>query len=78
MNQTDSPTALLDVGEVATLLSCSPRHVNRLSRSGQMPPPVRLGYLVRWSREAIGTWIQDGCPSIHETGTRGTLAGDNQ
>ena len=39
--------ALLDVRAVAQLLDCSTRHVYRLADNGGMPPPVRLGALVR-------------------------------
>lgn len=59
-----SPPALLDVTEVAAMLSCSPRHVYRLSDSGRMPAPVRLGHLVRWSRAAVEAWIDERCPSV--------------
>jgi len=54
--------ALLGVGEVARMLSCSPRTIYRLADSGRMPRPMRLGTLVRWSREALEQWIADGCP----------------
>ena len=54
--------ALLTAKEVAQLLSCSPRTVYRLADSGRIPPPVRLGALVRWSRRALEDWIADGCP----------------
>jgi hypothetical protein len=40
-------TAMLDVMDVAHLLRCSNIHVNRMSDSGRMPPPVKLGALVR-------------------------------
>ena len=43
----DSPTApaaaLLDVGAVAALLNCSPRHVYRQADAGRLPAPVRIG-----------------------------------
>ena len=58
--------ALFDVNDVATLLHCSIRHVYRLVDTGLMPPPIRLGTLVRWSRVAIENWIEDGCPSVQE------------
>jgi excisionase family DNA binding protein len=63
----DSPavadtTALLVVKAVARLLGCSARHVYRLSDSGRMPAPVKIGALVRWSRQAIANWISAGCP----------------
>ena len=57
-----SAVQLLDVQAVARLLDCSPRHVYRLSDSGDMPRPVKLGALVRWSRQSIQEWIQAGCP----------------
>jgi excisionase family DNA binding protein len=53
---------LLDVRAVAALLDCSPRHVYRLADTGCMPPPVRLGALVRWPRQAVADWIANGCP----------------
>jgi excisionase family DNA binding protein len=55
---------LLDVGAVAEMLGCSPRHVYRLSDAGKMPAPVRLGSLVRWSKTAIAEWVSAGCPSV--------------
>jgi excisionase family DNA binding protein len=61
----DEP-ALLDVRSVAQLLACSPRHVYRLSDAGRMPPPVRLGALVRWSRRSIEEWVAAGCPSVRK------------
>jgi excisionase family DNA binding protein len=61
----DTPVGeLLDVGEVAKLLKCSPRHVFRLRDEKKMPPPVRLGVLVRWSRRALLKWISEGCPAV--------------
>jgi len=57
-----SAAQLLDVQTVARLLGCSVRHVYRLADSGDMPRPVRLGALVRWSRQTIEEWIEAGCP----------------
>jgi excisionase family DNA binding protein len=56
--------ALLDVQEVAALINCSARHVYRLSDSGRMPPPVRLGSLVRWRRQQLLDWLDAGCPVV--------------
>ncbi len=58
--------ALLDVGQVAELLNCSVRHVYRLADSGRMPPPVRLGAIVRWRRAAIQEWLDAGCPAVRQ------------
>lgn len=57
-------TLLLDVRAVAAFLDCSPRHVYRLTDAGKMPPPVRVGALVRWDRRVLERWVADGCPSI--------------
>ena len=59
---------LLDVGTVAALLGCSPRHVYRLSDAGKMPSPVKLGALIRWNRAAVEEWIDQGCPSCRRAG----------
>jgi excisionase family DNA binding protein len=60
---TETLPALLDVKTVAALLDCSPRHVYRLSDAGRIPSPIRIGTLVRWSRQKIQDWIDQGCPS---------------
>jgi excisionase family DNA binding protein len=57
-------SALLAVKDVAALLSCSVRHVYRLADAGRMPPPVKLGALVRWQRTSILTWLAENCPSV--------------
>jgi len=54
---------LLDVGAVAGLLNCSPRHVYRLADTNRMPRPFKLGALVRWQRTALLNWIDAGCPA---------------
>lgn len=64
----EASARLLDVEGVAELLACSPRHVYRLSDSGRMPAPVRLGSLVRWSASAILEWIDQGCPAVRTIG----------
>ena len=53
---------LLDVDEVAALLSCSTRTVRRMADSGQMPRPLKLASLRRWRRSDIERWLADGCP----------------
>lgn len=61
--------ALLDVKAVAELCQCSTRTARRLSDSGAMPRPVKLGALVRWRAETgdpmtgIRDWLAAGCPS---------------
>ncbi len=60
--------ALLDVAAVAELLHCSRRHVYRMADAGKMPPPVKLGALVRWDKDILMRWIADGCPLIRRAG----------
>lgn len=60
---------LIPAREVSQLLGCSARHVQRLCDAGRMPPPVRLGVLVRWSRAVIDQWIADGCPEPRKYST---------
>lgn len=50
---------LLSAAEVAILLGCSARHVQRLARRGGLPRPVELGALRRWSADEIDRWIED-------------------
>ncbi len=62
------PSLLIDVCRVASLLGCSPRHVYRLSDAGRMPPPYRLGALVRWSRPDVESWVAAGCKPVRSNG----------
>ncbi|HOW69216.1 MAG TPA: helix-turn-helix domain-containing protein [Phycisphaerae bacterium] len=59
---------LLDVKAVAELLGCSPRHVYRMADAGLMPRPVKLGSLVRWSRQGLEAWIAGGCRRCRQIG----------
>jgi excisionase family DNA binding protein len=66
MTKTITPTEsarLLAVDDVAAMLGVSARHVYRLADGGRMPRPVKLGGAVRWDRQAIESWIANGCPS---------------
>lgn len=62
-------TGLADANATAALVDCSARHVRRMSDSGQMPRPVRIGRLVRWRLRTgnpmtgVLDWIEAGCPS---------------
>ncbi len=66
VQQADASAKLLDVRAVAAMLGCSQRHVYRLSDSGRMPPPVKLGALVRWDRATVESWIDGGCKPIRQ------------
>ena len=42
----------------------SRKGATRLRDIGGMPPPLRIGRAIRWSREVILKWIADGCPKV--------------
>lgn len=58
----EAASLLCDDNECARLLDCSKRFWHGLVAKGEAPPPIRLGRLVRWSREVITAWIKSGCP----------------
>lgn len=43
--------------ELARLLRCSERHVQRLTERGEIPGLIRVGRLVRYSRVAVDAWL---------------------
>jgi excisionase family DNA binding protein len=68
-----SDTTLMTVDDIAKKLNCSTRTVYRLTDRGFVPPPIRLGRLVRWSPEAIDRWLAMGCPKPEKPSTRPAL-----
>lgn len=62
-------SSLVDIDQVARLLRCSSRHIYRLAGEGKMPQPIKLGALIRWNRQTLETWIEDGCPPYHKDAT---------
>jgi predicted DNA-binding transcriptional regulator AlpA len=64
LSPTAAAAALIDKPAAAALLGVSPRHIDRLRGRRAMPPPVRLGRLVRWSRAELIDWIAAGCPTV--------------
>ena len=48
---------LLDKREVAEAFGCSTRHLDRLAKDGLIPPPIRIGHLVRWRRTDLLAWL---------------------
>ena len=55
---------LLSVQDVCRMLGCSRRTVYRLKDSGQMPPSIKIGGMVRWRPDEIENWISAGCPDL--------------
>ena len=59
------PPELLEVKDVAAILSCGERTVYRHADAGRIPRPIKLGtHLIRWRRSELFAWIDDGCPPI--------------
>lgn len=48
--------------DLAKMLRVSIRQVWRLSATGNLPRPIRLGGSVRWNRAEIQRWFEAGCP----------------
>lgn len=61
---TNDDDALLTRAEVAQLLRCSPRQVQRLAGAGVMPRAAHVGSLQRWSRRVLREWVSAGCPDL--------------
>lgn len=56
--------ALIDLRQLARLLSVSTRTARRLATSGQVPGMVRIGTkLLRFQLEVVRSWIAAGCPA---------------
>ena len=49
----------MTVRDVADALGVSERSVWRWSAGSVLPPPVRVGRSVRWSRKTIEQWLAD-------------------
>ena len=62
VNQTQQPLAIR-AKELAVLLGVSLRQVWRLSSSGKLPKPLRLGGSVRWALKEIEAFVEAGCPN---------------
>jgi excisionase family DNA binding protein len=60
----DTEKLLLDVQQVANLLTCSTRHCYRMADAGKMPRPLKVGTLCRWSRQSLLDWIDGGCKPV--------------
>ena len=57
---------LIDMRQVAQIMSVSQRTVWGMASQEAMPKPIRLGRCVRWPEEEIHAWLKAGCPSGNE------------
>lgn len=54
---------LLTIAELAKLLDVSQTQVHRMRKGGLIPEPVKINrQVVRWRRQDIDSWINQGCP----------------
>lgn len=53
---------LIDIKDLARLLTCSIRTARRMDISGKLPLPVRPSRNRRWRLEEIRQWVDAGCP----------------
>jgi predicted DNA-binding transcriptional regulator AlpA len=52
---------LLGIEDLATLLNCSRRAIERLRAGGKFPPPsIKIGKMPRWTAQVIRDWIAEG------------------
>jgi excisionase family DNA binding protein len=59
-------SALLTVEEAAKLCRVSANHWMRMVQAKKAPQPVRIGRSVRFPRETVIRWIEEGCPACKE------------
>ena len=52
---------LLTVRDVAAALRLSQRQVWKLSASGRLPKPLKIGRSARWRRADIEAYVERGC-----------------
>jgi excisionase family DNA binding protein len=58
---TPTAPATLTYKDVADLLQCSAKSVERMADA--IPGRIRFGRLVRFDRAAVMQWITSGCPT---------------
>ncbi len=58
----EGESPLVGAKEAARLCSISESMLYTLNRAGKMPPPIRIGTLLRWKRRELLEWIEAGCP----------------
>lgn len=52
---------MIGINEIARLLACSRRLVERMRSAGKLPKPdLHVGRMPRWNRKTIAAWIARG------------------
>lgn len=58
------------VRELAENLQVSEKTVIRRVRLGELPQPIHIGKLKRWSVDALWKWVENGCPRTTPDGAQ--------
>jgi len=67
--KTAPPTPLLvDIQQLAVLLTRSVASLERDQAAGRLPAPVRIGGSKKWRQADIEAWVAAGCPVRTTTG----------
>jgi predicted DNA-binding transcriptional regulator AlpA len=64
VEETKRQALLIDGKEASRLLGVCEKTLQRMSRTGDMPPLIKIGRAVRWSYPALQAWVEAGCPPI--------------
>lgn len=52
---------MLSIDDLAAILSCSRRLVERMRSAGKVPQPdIKIGKMPRWKPETIRRWLEEG------------------
>lgn len=49
---------LLTPDDLAAILGCTKRAVYNRRHRGDLPPPIKLGALLRWDPQVLADWIE--------------------
>lgn len=55
---------LINDRAAARLLGISRAHLHRLKAAGKFPVGVHLGRAIRWNRDELAAWVNNGCPDL--------------
>jgi excisionase family DNA binding protein len=57
---------VITVEELAELMQTSVRSIWRWNSQHSIPKPLRIGGSVRWRRDEVLKWIEQGCPAVNQ------------
>lgn len=61
-NDGASTPLLIDLKQLATLLSCGQSTLHRNRKADRLPAPIKLGGRTLWRVQEIEAWVAAGCP----------------